>query len=179
MYVAENDVDGDAFVMLNDEVIKELIPAVGTRLKFHSAYARLLQLSHSECSGTFTPNDYPQAQVPAAKTRGKKIATNSQCYIHKRTPQDFWRPRKKLGKPMYSKKSGSRSKSKDMTGIEPVIKRAKISKDEIKSKIIETGHELELMKKQITTKQQIIAKATTLREYQQSDKAQTEARELN
>ena len=28
--IVENDVDGDTFVMLNDEVIKELIPAVGT-----------------------------------------------------------------------------------------------------------------------------------------------------
>ena len=69
MYVVENDVDGDVFIMLNEEVIKELIPAVGTRLKFQNAFAQLsLELKEDETSNN--PNTFKDdvEVVSATKT---------------------------------------------------------------------------------------------------------------
>ena len=43
----EYDIDGDSFVMLNTESIKELVPAMGLRLKFQSAFANLIPASET------------------------------------------------------------------------------------------------------------------------------------
>ena len=43
----EYDIVGDSFVMLNTESIKELVPAMGLRLKFQSAFANLIPASET------------------------------------------------------------------------------------------------------------------------------------
>ena len=81
--IVENDVDGDAFVMLNDELIKELIPAVGTRLKFQSVFARLSpQLKEHEASDLITSKDDDDEEgVSATKTSATNLKITSDEFI--------------------------------------------------------------------------------------------------
>ena len=57
-------------------------------------------------------------------------------------------------------------------------KRTKLSQEERGEKINVISRELEMLKKHIITKQQLINKASATKDYQQCDKAQTETREL-
>ncbi len=217
MYVVENDVDGDVFIMLNEEVIKELIPAVGTRLKFQNAFAQLsLELKEDETSNnpnTFkddvevvsatktSATNFPkiadefirnQAKIfglhrkDAQLTKWQEAVNNSAYEIAKVNPDLIYdrgtlkveAEKKARESYIFQKRSGSRSKNKDMTGNHPPIKRAKISKEDRGEKILEISQKLELLKKQIMTKQQIIGRSSAIKDYQQCDKAQTETREL-
>ena len=61
---------------------------------------------------------------------------------------------------IFQKKGESRSK--DMTGSKLTIKRAKISQEERGDRIHEISQELEMLRKQIMMKQQIIAKGPVI-----------------
>ena len=213
--IVENDVDGDAFVMLNDEVIKELIPAVGTRLKFQSVFARLSpRLKEHEASDPITSKDDDDEGVSATKTSATNLkitndefirehanifglhrkdaqlsnwqkAVNASAYEAAKTNPDllndrgtlkFEAQKKAREGYIFQKKGGSRSK--DMTGSELTIKRTKISQEERGDRSHEISQELEMLRKQIMMKQQIIAKSSTMKDYQQYDQAQMEMREL-
>ena len=76
---------------------------------------------------------------------------------------------------IFKKSSGSRSSKLD---DERKPKRLKYSRDERHEKIASLSIEIEMVKKQITTKQHIINKATTLKKYELCDKTQGEMREL-
>ena len=76
---------------------------------------------------------------------------------------------------VFKKKSGSRSRKLDG---ESNPKRPKISQEERRGKITELSTEIELLRKQIATKQNIINKANTVKYFQLCDKTQTELRNL-
>lgn len=76
---------------------------------------------------------------------------------------------------VFKQKTGSRSTKLDGQAN---IKRIKISQEERKGKITELSAEIEVIKKQITKKQNIISKANTVKDYQLCDKTHTELREL-
>ncbi len=203
--------------MLNEEVIKELILAVGTRLKFQNAFAQLsLELKEDEMSNnpnTFkddvevvsatktSATNFPkiadefirdQAKIfglhrkDAQLTNWQEAVNNSAYEIAKVNPDLIYdrgtlkveAEKKARESYIFQKRSGSRSKNKDMNGNHPPIKRAKISKEDRGEKILEISQELELLKKQIMTKQQIIGRSSAIKDYPQCDKAQTETREL-
>ena len=48
----ENEIDGDAFGMLSKETVKELIPAVGIRVKFQKASSKVMVSEMAEGSST-------------------------------------------------------------------------------------------------------------------------------
>ena len=72
-------------------------------------------------------------------------------------------------------KSGSRSRKLDG---ESNLKRAKISQEECREKITGLSTEIELLKEQIATKQNIITKANTVKDFQLCNKTQMELRNL-
>ena len=76
---------------------------------------------------------------------------------------------------IFKKSSGSRSSKLDG---ETNPKRLKYSQDERREKIASLSAEIEMVKKQITTKQHIINRATTLKNYELCDKTQGEIRSL-
>jgi hypothetical protein len=76
---------------------------------------------------------------------------------------------------IFKKKEGSRSLKLDG---ERKPKRLKYSQDERREKISSLSIEIQLVKQQITTKQNIINKATTLKQYELCDKTQDEMRDL-
>ena len=78
---------------------------------------------------------------------------------------------------IFKKKTGSRSVHIPEDG-EPKPKRSKISSDERKEKISSVSIQLELITKQISSKQQLCSKATTVKDYALCAKLQGEIRQL-
>ena len=76
---------------------------------------------------------------------------------------------------IFKKSFGSRSSKLDG---ETNAKRLKYSQDERREKIASLSVEIEMVKKQITTKQHIINRATTVKNYELCDKTQGEIRSL-
>ncbi len=74
---------------------------------------------------------------------------------------------------VFKKRTGSRSTKLDG---EPQPKRSKVSQE--RGKMAEISAEIEILKKQISTKQNIISKANSVKDYQLCDKTQTEWRKL-
>lgn len=78
---------------------------------------------------------------------------------------------------IFKKKTGTRSVHVPEDG-EPKPKRSKISSDERKEKISSVSIQLELITKQISSKQQLCSKATTVKDYALCAKLQGEIRQL-
>ena len=76
LWFTENDIDGDAFAMLYKEAVKELVTAVGLRLKFESAFSRLSPPSQNSLplTGTADVDDKEKGDAsgkPVAMIQGQ------------------------------------------------------------------------------------------------------------
>lgn len=76
---------------------------------------------------------------------------------------------------IFKKKSGSRSNRLEE---EPKQKRLRYSQEDRRDKIAELSTEIEMVKKRISTKHNLISKANDMKDYQLCDKAQGEMRDL-
>lgn len=206
--------------MLNSESIKEIVSAVGLRLKFQSAFANLKPTSKTSSetvaiadgvcdveeeekvsSGKPATVDSPRTgkldegfvkehskifghKNPAAKLTDWQNAVNGSALqlamedntlLYDRGQLKLRAEEKARQTYVFKKKTGSRSTKLDGQAN---IKRIKISQEERKGKITELSAEIEVIKKQITKKQNIISKANTVKDYQLCDKTHTELREL-
>ena len=206
--------------MLNSESIKEIVSAVGLRLKFQSAFANLKPTSKTSSetvaiadgvcdveekekvsSGKPATVDSPRTgkldegfvkehwkifghKNPAAKLTDWQNAVNGSALqlamedntlLYDRGQLKLRAEEKARQTYVFKQKTGSRSTKLDGQAN---IKRIKISQEERKGKITELSAEIEVIKKQITKKQNIISKANTVKDYQLCDKTHTELREL-
>ena len=207
--------------MLNTESIKELVPAVGLRLKFQSAFANLIPASKTITINPIADDDdgdddgddvceevtvqTTDNSLKAGKLDEEFVREHSKIFGHKNPTAKltdwqntvnvsalqiameyynllYYRGLLKLRAEekaretyVFKKKSGSRSRKLDG---ESNPKRPKVSQEDRRGKITELSTEIELLKKQIATKQNIISKANTVKDFQLCDKTQTELRSL-
>ena len=198
-----------------------MIPTVGLRLKFQSAFADLLptcvttqnprpatsdnvkreneskatekaMITENLVLGTVNLSEdvvkehskiFGYQRETAVLTEWQKAVNNCAFDLAKQNPSLMYErgklkdiaEEKARETYVFKKNSGSRSCKVQR---ESTPKRMKFNRDERREKIAELSTEIELLKRQITTKQKAISQASCMKDYQLCDKAHGEMREL-